>query len=258
MMYGDQQVVLTLPFDDMLYSHTYFEVGAKKYFVLQENAPRTLYTYSQQHEGAKDPMTLRSNPASLYPERWIDRTFQFQFAGQREQVRIPFLYHRVRYARSLPQTELDYYFHQPVSSSFARALHTALDARLSELNGDREKVRYLYGLVCQSIPYQTDQEQFQEEKFCLPEEVLAYPYADCEDRTFLLNALIRELIGLETIGLNYPGHVAMAVRLSQQNQSDAIVEFDGVDYVFCDPTFIGADLGMMPQVYRNQRPEVFR
>ncbi|MFM7815227.1 MAG: hypothetical protein ACKO66_11990, partial [Flavobacteriales bacterium] len=87
---------------------------------------------------------------------------------------------------------------------------------------------------------------------------LAYPYADCEDRTFLLNALIRELIGLETIGLNYPGHVAMAVRLNQQNQSDAIVEFDGVDYVFCDPTFIGADLGMMPQVYRNQRPEVFR
>lgn len=258
LMYGDQQVVLTLPFADMLYSRTYFEQGNRRYFVLQENTPRTLYTYASQHESAQQWMTLQENPASMYPDAWTSRSFQFYFGGKQQEVQIPFLSHRVRYDRTIPQTELDFYFHQPNASNFNLALHQALDEPLSALGSDRERVRFLYALVCQSIPYQTDDEQFQQEKFCLPEEVLAYPFADCEDRTFFLNALIRELIGAETIGLNYPGHVAMAVRLDQKSQSDAIVEFDGVDYIYCDPTYIGADLGMMPEVYRNQRPEVFR
>jgi hypothetical protein len=129
---------------------------------------------------------------------------------------------------------------------------------LAELSTEREKVRYLYALVCQSIPYKTDQDQFNHEKFCLPEEVLAYPFADCEDRTFLLNALLTELIGIETIGLNYPGHVAMAVKLKDIHNSDALIQYNGNSYVYCDPTYIGADVGMMPACYNQQRPEVLR
>jgi hypothetical protein len=87
---------------------------------------------------------------------------------------------------------------------------------------------------------------------------LAYPFADCEDRTFLLNALVTELVGVETIGLNYPGHVAMAVRLKEQKTSDAIIQFNGKEYIYCDPTYIGADVGMMPDSYRGVKPEVIR
>ena len=129
---------------------------------------------------------------------------------------LPYLTYRTTFDATIPQTELDYYFGQPLPASFKERLHKALDAKLQACGSEREQVRYLYALVCQSIPYKTDQDQFQYEKFCIPEEVLAYPFADCEDRTFLLNALLTELVGVETIGLNSPGHVAMAVRLKEQ------------------------------------------
>jgi hypothetical protein len=125
------------------------------------------------------------------------------------------------------------------------------------LPNQREKVRFLYSLVCAGIPYATDQEQFGYEKFCIAEESLHYSHADCEDRTFLLNYLIRTFVGAPTIGLNYPGHVAMAVMLDEEKPSDARFNYKNQTWVFCDPTYIGADVGMMPGVYENETPEVF-
>lgn len=257
-MYSDNQVVLTLPFDAMLYGKSYFAFGNKNYFVFDENHATSLYTYTSQHESAKKTFNLNNNTQAKYPSQWEQRTFKFNFNGKEQVVELPYIKHRIQFHASIPQTELDYYFGQPLATSFSQKLHEALDDRLSALSTEREKVRYLYALVCQSIPYKTDQDQFNHEKFCLPEEVLAYPFADCEDRTFLLNALLTELIGIETIGLNYPGHVAMAVKLKDIHNSDALIQYNGNSYVYCDPTYIGADVGMMPTCYNQQRPEVLR
>ena len=80
---------------------------------------------------------------------------------------------------------------------------------------------------------------------------------DCEDRTFLLNYLIRTFVGAPTIGLNYPGHVAMAVMLDDVRPTDARFNYKNQTWVFCDPTYIGADVGMMADEYEALTPEVF-
>ena len=257
-MYGENQIVLTLPFKDMLYRKSYFEFKGNNYFVLEEKSPSALYTYSSQHEGAKNIFTLANTSSAKFPEQWTERGFDFKFNRNTEHVNLPYLTYRTTFNATIPQTELDYYFGQPLPASFKERLRKALDAKLASCGSEREKVRYLYALVCQSIPYKTDQDQFQHEKFCIPEEVLAYPFADCEDRTFLLNALLTELVGVETIGLNYPGHVAMAVRLKEQKNTDAIIQYNGKDYIYCDPTYIGADVGKMPESYRGVKPVVIR
>ena len=257
-MYGENQIVLTLPFNDMLYSKSYFEFNGHNYFILEEKSPSSLYTYTSQHESAKSLFTLANTPSAKFPEKWADRGFDFKFNRNTEHVTLPYLTYRTTFDATIPQTELDYYFGQPLPASFKERLHKALDAKLQACGSEREQVRYLYALVCQSIPYKTDQDQFQYEKFCIPEEVLAYPFADCEDRTFLLNALLTELVGVETIGLNYPGHVAMAVRLKDQKNTDAIIQYNGNDYIYCDPTYIGADVGMMPESYRGVKPVVIK
>jgi hypothetical protein len=257
-MYGENQIVLTLPFNDMLFGKSYFEFNGHNYFILEAKSPSSLYTYTSQHESAKSLFTLANTPSAKFPEKWTDRGFDFKFNRNTEHVTLPYLTYRTTFDATIPQTELDYYFGQPLPASFKERLHKALDAKLQACGSEREQVRYLYALVCQSIPYKTDQDQFHYEKFCIPEEVLAYPFADCEDRTFLLNALVTELVGVETIGLNYPGHVAMAVRLKDQKNTDAIIQFNGNNYIYCDPTYIGADVGMMPESYRGVKPEVVK
>jgi len=108
-------------------------------------------------------------------------------------------------------------------------------------------VRLLLHFVQTALPYATDQEQFGEEDYLYPDETLFYPASDCEDRSALLAALVRLLVGLPVVGLDYPGHIALAVALPQEVPGDRFT-WREVVYTVCDPTYIGAALGQtMPR-----------
>ena len=44
-----------------------------------------------------------------------------------------------------------------------------------------------------------------------PDETLHYPYRDCEDGAILFTRLVRDLLGLPSALVYYPGHLAAAV-----------------------------------------------
>jgi hypothetical protein len=62
---------------------------------------------------------------------------------------------------------------------------------------------------------------------------------------------------LEVVGLDYPAHIATAVRFNTEIAGDAIT-FQGKRYIICDPTYINADVGnCMPQ-FKGISPNVIR
>ena len=75
-----------------------------------------------------------------------------------------------------------------------------------------------------------------------PETSVYYPFCDCEDRAILLSRLVRYLLGLRTLLVFYPGHLAMAVAFNEKVEGDYIV-CQGQRFVVCDPTYIGAPVG---------------
>ena len=89
----------------------------------------------------------------------------------------------------------------------------------------------------------TDGEQFGFEKPNFPDETFYYPYCDCEDRAMLYSTLVRDLLGLDTILLDYPNHIASAVRFTEDIPGDYVVLDDGSKYLICDSTYIGAPIG---------------
>ena len=46
--------------------------------------------------------------------------------------------------------------------------------------------------------------------------------------------------------------------MKEQKNTDAIIQYNGKDYIYCDPTYIGADVGKMPESYRGVKPVVIR
>ena len=77
---------------------------------------------------------------------------------------------------------------------------------------------------------------------------LYYPYCDCEDRSILYSRLVRDLLGLDVILVFYPGHLATAVCFNTPVEGDYI-ELSGKRFTICDPTYIGAPVGMtMPNM----------
>lgn len=153
---------------------------------------------------------------------------------------------------------IDFYNTYPLSSEWqcysAASLSPGLKKTLYPVlreaikgKSEAEAANILINFVQTGFEYATDDEQFGYERPLFPDETFYYPYSDCEDRSILYANLVRELMGLEVVLLHYPGHLATAVHFKSGIDGDYLM-VDGVKFIVCDPTYIGAPIGMaMPQ-----------
>jgi hypothetical protein len=158
------------------------------------------------------------------------------------------------FAEYFPQTEIPLYFRTPASTVARTSLFDSLRLIIDD-KSELEAVNILLRFVQTAFDYKTDDQQFGREKPLFIEETLYYPYSDCEDRSILFAYLVRELLGLKVIGLDYPGHIATAVRFTEPVKGDALM-WQGERYTVCDPTYINANAGMTMPYYIGKSPSV--
>lgn len=256
LMFDADYLYIAYPIQQKVFAKNYFVFDGSPYYLVNSNPAHRLYTYQGQFAGAERfPTFSMLTQAELPPFRG-KRSFEFSWRNNPYKIELFFNYGAMGLYQTVPQLDLDYYFTEPAHASFDQAIFSALKPYVDTIEDVADKVRFLHSMVLYSIPYQTDDEQFGFEKFCLPEEVLYHPYADCEDRTFLLNYLIKTLLGIRTIGLHFPGHMSMAVELPNPELYSAVFVHNGRKYVYCDPTYFGADIGLLPKEYRGVQAEV--
>jgi hypothetical protein len=145
----------------------------------------------------------------------------------------------VDFYRTFPQTSLDIYADVPFSDVSAASLDRELAA---DLNGKTpaERLGFLLAFAQHGFPYRTDEDVFGREKFFFADETLFHPWSDCEDRAILFSRLVKRFCNLDVLLVDYPTHVAAAVKINEPG--DAIV-YNNYRYVICDPTFQGAPVG---------------
>ncbi len=256
LMFDADYLYIAYPIQQKVFAKNYFVFDGSPYYLVNSNPAHRLYTYQGQFAGAERFPTFSMLTQAELPPFEGKRSFEFNWRNNSYKIELSFNYGAMGLYQTVPQLDLDYYFTEPAHGSFDQAIRKALKPYVDTIEDVADKFRFLHSMVLYSIPYQTDDEQFGFEKFCLPEEVLYHPYADCEDRTFLLNYLIKTLLGIRTIGLHFPGHMSMAVELPNPELYSAVFSYKGRKYVYCDPTYFGADIGFLPSEYRLVTAEV--
>lgn len=108
---------------------------------------------------------------------------------------------------------------------------------------EKEAVGILLNWIQYAFPYEFDDVMWGGDRTFFTEETLFYKACDCEDRSILLTRLVRDLVGLKCVLIYYPGHLAAAVHFNEEVKGDSFF-LDDEQYVVCDPTYIGADIGM--------------
>ncbi len=129
-----------------------------------------------------------------------------------------------------------------LSQTAQQSLYPALRQQLAG-KSEYEQVSRLLNLLQTGLVYEFDDKVWGHDRAFFPEESLYYDYEDCEDRAILLSRLVRDLLGLPVVLLYYPGHLAAAVGFTGQVQGDYLIA-NGQRYVVCDPTYIGAPIGL--------------
>lgn len=133
------------------------------------------------------------------------------------------------------------YANTPLETDIKERLYPALHAKTEGLT-KLEATERLLNFVQTAFVYEYDEKIWGHDRAFFAEETLYYPYCDCEDRSILFSRLMRDLLGLKVILVYYPGHLATAVCFTEEVKGDYII-LNGMRYIVCDPTFIGAPVG---------------
>lgn len=240
---------LIVPFREMVYGTSYFTVNRTRYYLLDTQVNEPLYIYEVQNPGQPRVLSLRMDRLPLLPPVPYTRRVSFEYGGRHYDIDIEYDASLVQYFNEYPQTDQSLYFKIPFSTNIADSIGKVL-MPIIRTSSAAEGVNIILRFIQTAFSYQTDEEQFGREKWMIPDETIYYPYCDCEDRSILFTALVRKLMELPVIALDWPGHIAAAVGINEDVGGDFIL-YSGTKFYICDPTYINADIGMIMPVYRN-------
>lgn len=252
------ETFVLMPSDSELYGVTYYVFSDVKYYIADVFGKNTvtdsLYTYRGKYPKAEKQLSFSKMTYPKLGFTGFERELEFEIDGSRKTVQAIANRYNVAYFSNFPQADLSVYTKAKVPNSVEKTMLPGL-RKLVDGKSPKEAVDILLRFVQTAFKYRTDEAQFGREKFLFAEETIAYPYSDCEDRAVLFVYLVRELLGLDAVMLDFPGHIAAAVNLGREN-TGAVLEYKGKKYSVTDPTYINATAGMVMPDYKNASPVI--
>ena len=256
--YDQETIYLLLPSQHEMYDELYFTFGDIRYYVIEADDvrvnPGRVFTYDGEYPNASRVLDMHVTSDVATGNDAQRRHLSFQFDGKNYNIEAVYDRDRIRFFETYPQLDLGLYFGSGVYRMTATPMQQQL---LESMRGmsELQAVNFLLRFVQTSLQYETDDQQFGRENYLFPEETIFYPYSDCEDRAVLFAWLVSSLLGLDVVGLDYPGHVAAAVHFTGMVNGDS-VSYKGKRYVVTDPTYVNARAGMSMPQFKKFAPTV--
>lgn len=253
---SEQRLALYFAPNVDMYGVVYVTVDGVKYYDADGTTPYAFFMCSREAPAAKNKlnMNMAAMPAFNSTARTTTHTGSGRSAGV--SVTVPVPEQLAAFYRRLPQCDYSVYADAIADESFEASVLPQLRKAI-EGKSETEAATLLLDYVQHAFDYATDQQQFGYEKPFFVEELYYYPQCDCEDRSVFYRYLVKKLLGLDAVLLEYPNHLATAVRFSTPQNGD-YVSVGGQTYTVCDPTYIGASIGMAMPMFKNTAAKVVK
>ena len=255
--YYKKNICLLLPTDKTIYATPFIQIDGNRYFVssLTDNSKFSkLNTYDGSYPNAKKGVQMVIKDEFDISDRRKESGYKFSYKNKAYFIPTSYNLSNIELFEKYPQTEIDVYFGTPLAKNSKEKMLNAL-AEIIQGETEAEAVNILLAFVQHAFEYKTDDEQFGREKSFFPEELFYYKFSDCEDRSILFANLVESLLGLDVVGIEYPGHLATGVAFSTVIGGDSF-DYEGKKFTICDPTYINATYGMAMPQFKDVKPKV--
>ncbi len=252
--YDTNNIYLLAAFDVPVFYKPYFQAGKERYYLIdfdgQDQISKRIHSYETIHPGAKKLLSLQFRCLPKLEQKAVFK----EYAYNNKPVMIAYDTNMVNFFNNYPNCDISVYFQPPLTEEAFNSLDKIIKPNIQGKDIP-EKVNFLLAFVQKAILYETDDQQFGYENYLFAEELLSMDAADCEDRSIFLAQLIDHYVPLRMVGLEYPGHFTMAVNVPGNPEGYYVKIYDDRYYV-CDPTYIGAKLGMLMPRFEDKQPEI--
>jgi hypothetical protein len=230
-----------------MYDTPWFNINGERYYAINYEYD-TIVTYNINYFKGYKYLNIFNEKPLLLNEFKKDKTINFTHEGKMYSIPLSFNQNYVDYYAKYPTIPVDFYFALPVSSTFKESVDANIAPYLYN-KSTFESLHFLLSLVQYGFDYKTDKEQFNHEKYMVPEEMLFYSYSDCEDRSIMFSFLVSELLDKDIIELDFNGHICSAVEVSDSSEKGNLI-YNNKEYIVCDPTYTGAPPGIILKPYK--------
>lgn len=247
-----------------VYSYSFFrfketdDISLKYYSIYGGGGSKeSIYTYNNDEQNAE----LKQIGLDFYNALNMgqcDVKRELNIAKINDKIELPYNSAHIAYLNDVPMTVFPIYFASPLSIEAQKVFNDKLNEIKQEYTSS-QFIDIILNFVQTAFDYKTDDQQFGYEKYFYPEEVIAYPYSDCEDRSALFAWLVTTYTDAKVIGLQYEGHLATAVCFGDDvNISGDAFLYAGKRYYVCDPTYINASIGMTMPQFKDKMPKIVK
>lgn len=258
-------LLLLMGSKESIYLYDYVPIGGTKFYIIDRryynrkdgrtNQRKSLHMFDHVFPKEKT-LSLALTQPDLQVEKSEERTIRSK-RYPNVSVTVQTNRHLIDFYNDYPiNFNWHYYSLASLSPVIKESLYPALRKAI-EGKTELEAANIILNLVQTGFQYQIDQEQFGYERPLYPDETFFYPYSDCEDRSILFSCLVRELLGLEVVLLDYPMHIATAICFNQPVEGDYVV-VNGKNYVISDPTYTNAKVGRCAPRFKTVSPKVIQ
>lgn len=258
--YQGDKVYLLISTENQLYNVPFFQMGNEgEYYVLLLNGSGEepsggIVTYKNNYPGASRQMNFGFRSLPKIGNAIGKTTIKVEYHGEQHPFHIEYNDDLIKFYRYYPTTNLSVYFAAQMSEPARSMLLPDLRSAIKGMN-ETAAVNFLLHFVQYATGYKTDSQQFGYQKFFFPDENLHYKYTDCADRAIFFSYLVKTLVGLKVIGLEYSDHLSTAVRFTTDVSGDYVMYKD-TKYIICDPTYIGAPIGEAMPKYLHKAAKI--
>jgi hypothetical protein len=257
--FRDQRVFVCVYTLDEIYEAPLIEDRGRTYVNISVSNAKVdqdgvfLLDYASKPNGRAFSFQLK-NLLSLQPAL-EKKVLTFVHKGQTYSLEVEIDRNWVRMLERYPLIDEREYLKAPLSSPLRASLMPALSKLMAGKTGF-EALELITAFTRSAFKYKEDKEFFGRSKPMIPDEVFHYAFSDCEDRSALYYALVKELLGWPMLIIGFPDHLTIAVSIPDFD-GDAI-EYQGRKYFFCDPTgpANSSEIGRLPEEFIGQEYEI--
>ncbi|TXF87042.1 hypothetical protein FUA23_18785 [Neolewinella aurantiaca] len=184
-----------------------------------------------------------------------EKQMHFKYHGIQQDIKVTFDRTVVDIMKDYPFIHEYAYLETPLSGTLRSSLLPQLRRYLEPLD-ERQRIELLVSFTRSAFEYKEDNEYFGHSKPMVPEELFGYSFSDCEDRSALFFALVRDLLNMPMAVVAYDDHLTIAV--GTDNITGDSFTYEGKRYVFCDPTGPkdSSRIGQIPPGYENKNFQI--
>lgn len=243
--YANNKLSVLVPSKYTLYSKNFYSSSGLNYYFMRDIGT-SIYTYDKDYPDANRLVDFSISRPMNFTKDVNRKTIAFNYLDKPYSFNFFFNKSLIDFYQDYPQADLNVYFDAPVSAETKESILENFKPVIAGMP-EQEAAGFLLRFVQTAFKYATDQQQFAKEKFFFPEEILFYPYSDCEDRSVFFAYLVKTLMNKKVIGIEYPSHISTAVKFDTEVPGDFVM-YKNEKYVIADATFENAPVGMaMPE-----------